>query len=92
MLGRFLWKNDINDDTITSYETQRSKCMGQDIYFGLVSVRKYLRVDKTTGKREVVSVSNRNDLPVERHIELLNLNDEGHIYFEYTEDISERLM
>lgn len=54
--------------------------MEQNIFFYLVNVRKYLRVDRETGKREVVSVSNRNALSVERHMELLNLNDEGHIY------------
>ena len=66
--------------------------MGQDIYFGLVNVRKYLRVDKETGKQEIVSVSNRNDLSVERHLKLLNLNDEGHIYLDCVEDNFEELM
>lgn len=66
--------------------------MGQDIYFGFVNVMKYLRVDKATGKREVVSVSNRNALPVERHLELLNLNDEGYIYSKCVEDDLEQLM
>ena len=66
--------------------------MVQDIYFGFVNVRKYLRVDRETGKSEVVSVSNRNDLPVGRHIELLNLNDEGHIYLDCVEDDFEELM
>lgn len=60
--------------------------MGQKIYFDFVNVRKYLRVDKETGKKEVVSVSNRNSLSVERHMELLNLNDEEHIYLECVED------
>ena len=60
--------------------------MGQNTCFKLVNVRKYLRVDKETGKSEIVSVSNRNDLPVERHLELLNLNDEGHIYLDCIED------
>ena len=59
--------------------------MRQNTCFKLVNVRKYLRVDKETGKREVVSVSNRNDLPVERHLELLNLNDERHIYLDCVE-------
>lgn len=43
-------------------------------------------------KREVVSVSNRNALSVENHLELLNLNDERHIYFECIEDDFEELM
>ena len=60
--------------------------MEQNTCYKLVNVRKYIRVDKATGKSEVVSVSNRNDLPVKHHIELLNLNDEGHIYLECVED------
>ena len=60
--------------------------MGQKIYFNFVNVRKYLREDKETGKRVVVSVTNRNALSVERHMELLNLNDEEHIYLECVED------
>ena len=65
--------------------------MRQNTCFKLVNVRKYLRVDKVTGKSEIVSVSNRNDLSVERHIELLNLNDEGHIYLDCVEDNFEEL-
>lgn len=60
--------------------------MEQNSYFNFVNARKYLRIDKKTGKREVVSVSNRNALPVEQHMELLNLNDEEHIYLECIED------
>lgn len=60
--------------------------MKQKIYFSLVNVRKYLRVDKVTGKSEIVPVTNRNVLPVDRHMELLNLNDEEHIYVECVED------
>lgn len=60
--------------------------MNQEIYFSLVDVRKYLRIDKATGESEIVPVTNRNALPVERHMELLNLNDEGHIYLECIED------
>lgn len=66
--------------------------MGQNTYFNVVNIRKYLRVDKETGKSEVVSVSNRNALSVERHMELLNLNDEGHIYLEYIENKFDNLM
>ena len=62
------------------------KYMGQKIYFNFVNVRKYLREEKETGKRAVVSVTNRNALSVERHMELLNLNDEEHIYLECVED------
>lgn len=60
--------------------------MNQKVYFSFVNVRKYLRVDKMTGEREIVPVTNRNALPVERHMELLNLNDEEHIYVECMED------
>lgn len=60
--------------------------MEQKIYFNLVNVRKYLRVDKETGESEVVSVTNRNALSVEHHMELLNLNDEKYIYLECVED------
>lgn len=60
--------------------------MEQNTFFYLVNVRKYLRVDRETGKREVVSVSNRNGLSVEHHMELLNLNDDGHIYLDCVED------
>lgn len=65
--------------------------MSQDIYFSLVNVRKYLRVDRVTGEREIVPVTNRNALPVERHMELLNLNDEEYIYLECIEDNFENL-
>lgn len=66
--------------------------MGQKIYFNLVNVRKYLRVDKETGKSEVVSVTNRNALSTEHHIELLNLNDERYIYLDCVEDNFGNLM
>lgn len=65
--------------------------MSQDIYFSLVNVRKYLRADRVTGEREIVPVTNRNALPVERHMELLNLNDEEYIYLECIEDNFENL-
>lgn len=60
--------------------------MEQKIYFNLVNVRKYLRVDKETGKSEIVSVTNRNALTVEHHMKLLNLNDEKYTYLECIED------
>ena len=65
--------------------------MSREIYFTLVNVRKYLREDRMTGEREIVPVTNRNALSVERHMELLNLNDEEHIYLECIEDNSENL-
>lgn len=65
--------------------------MNQEIYFTLVNVRKYLREDRMTGEKEIVPVTNRNALSVERHMELLNLNDEEHIYLECIEDNYENL-
>ena len=65
--------------------------MSQEIYFILVNVRKYLRVDRMTGESEIVPVTNRNALPVEHYMELLNLNDEEHIYLECIEDNFENL-
>ncbi|MDE6016742.1 MAG: hypothetical protein K2H41_13820 [Acetatifactor sp.] len=44
-----------------------------------------------TGEREIVPVTNRNDLSVKRHMELLNLNDDEHIYLECIEDSFENL-
>ncbi len=52
-------------------------------YFKQHEVRKYLRRDKSTGREEVVSVSNVNNLSVEKHMELLNLNDENYEYIAY---------
>ncbi len=65
--------------------------MSQEIYFSFVNVRKYLREDRMTGEREIVPVTNRNDLSVKRHMELLNLNDDEHIYLECIEDSFENL-
>ncbi len=60
--------------------------MRRKVYFNFVNIRKYLREDKETGEREIVSITNRNALPVERHMELLNLNAEGRIYLKCVED------
>ena len=65
--------------------------MSQEIYFTHVNVRKYLREDRMTGKREIVPVTGRNLLPVEYHVERLNLNGEEYIYLESIEDSSENL-
>ena len=65
--------------------------MSQEIYFALVNVRKYLRVDRMTGESEIVPVTNRNALSVEHHMELLNLNDDEHIYLECIEDSFDNL-
>ena len=50
-------------------------------------VRKYLRQNRETQEEEIVSVSNRNNLSVERHMELLNLNDEKYEYIQYWGDV-----
>ena len=43
---------------------------------------KYKRINKITGKSEIVTVTNRNNLSIEKHLELLNLNDLDYIYTE----------
>lgn len=52
-------------------------------YYKQHEVRKYLRRNKETTEEEIVSVSNVNNLPVKRHMELLNLNDDKHEYIDY---------
>ena len=42
--------------------------------------RKYKRTNIITDKTEIVTVTNKNNLPVEKHLELLNLNDQNNIY------------
>lgn len=44
--------------------------------------RKYKRTNKITGKSEIVTVTNRNNLSIEKHLELLNQNDLDYIYTE----------
>lgn len=44
--------------------------------------RKYKRTNKITGKSEIVTVTNRNNLSIEKHLELLNQNDLDYIYIE----------
>ena len=51
------------------------------IYMEL-STRKYKRTNKITGKSEIVTVTNRNNLSIEKHLELLNQNDLDYIYTE----------
>ena len=45
-----------------------------------VEVRKFKRRNKLTSVVDIVSVSNRNNLSVEEHLRLLNLNDKEHEY------------
>ena len=51
------------------------------IYTELLT-RKYKRTNKITGKSEIVTVTKRNNLPIEKHLELLNQNDLDYIYTE----------
>lgn len=51
------------------------------IYMELLT-RKYKRTNKITGKSEIVTVTNRNNLSIEKHLELLNQNDLDYIYTE----------
>ncbi len=61
---------------------RRYKTMQYD--YKEVEVRQFRRRNRLTGIESTVSVSNRNDLSVEEHIRLLNLNDPD---FEYMEVI-----
>ena len=47
-----------------------------------LQTRKYKRTNKITGKSEIVTVTNRNNLSIEKHLELLNQNDLDYIYTE----------
>ena len=60
---------------------QEGFCMNYS--FTQHEVRRYLRRNRKTMEEEIVSVSNVNKLPVERHMELLNLNDDRYEYIEY---------
>ena len=44
--------------------------------------RKYRWTNKITGKSEIVIMTNRNNISIEKHLELLNLNDLDYIYTE----------
>ena len=46
--------------------------------------RKYKRINLSTNKSEIVTVTNKNNLSVQQHLKLLNLNDPNHIYSEIT--------
>lgn len=46
-------------------------------------VRKYIRRNRTTLEEEIVSVSNSNNLSIEDHMALLNLNDEQYEYLDF---------
>ena len=44
--------------------------------------RKYQRTNLETGETEIVTVTNKNNLPVSKHLSLLNLNDPDYSYSE----------
>ena len=45
-----------------------------------LQTRKYKRTNIITGKTEIVTVTNKNNLPIEKHLYLLNPNDKNNIY------------
>lgn len=45
--------------------------------------RRYLRRNRETLEEETVTVSNRNNLSVEEHMRLLNLNDDKYEYISF---------
>lgn len=47
-----------------------------------LQTKKYKRINKITGKSEIVTVTNRNNLSIEKHLELLNQNDLDYTYIE----------
>ena len=50
--------------------------------FKTLPTRKYNQTNLTTGKTERVTVTNRNNLSIEKQIELLNKYDTEHLYTE----------
>lgn len=46
-------------------------------------VRKYLRRNRCTLEEDVVSVTNSNNFTIEKHMELLNMNDPKYEYIKY---------
>ena len=47
-----------------------------------LQTRKYKRTNIITCKTEIVTVTNKNNLSIEKHLELLNQNDLDYIYTE----------
>lgn len=47
-----------------------------------LQIRKYKRTNLITGETEIVTVTNRNNLSVQKHLYLLNLNDQDYSYSE----------
>lgn len=64
-------------------QTERSNSMDDiDYIYKEVETRKYRRVNLFTGKTDIVTVTNRNNLPISEHLYLLNLNDPENTYSE----------
>lgn len=51
------------------------------IYTELLT-HKYQRTNLTTDHTEIVTVTNKNNLPIQEHLRLLNLNDQNYTYKE----------
>lgn len=47
-----------------------------------LQTRKYQRTNLVTDETEIVTVTNRNNLSVQKHLNLLNLNDPDYLYSE----------
>lgn len=47
-----------------------------------LQTRKYQRTNLITGETEIVTITNRNNLSVQKHLYLLNLNDPDYLYSE----------
>lgn len=52
-------------------------------YFQEHEVRKYIRRNRETLDDKIVAVSNRNNLTIDEHIRLLNLNDDKYEYISF---------
>ena len=52
-------------------------------YFQQHETRRYLRRNRETLEEETVTVSNRNNLSVEEHMRLLNLNDDEYEHISF---------
>ena len=57
------------------------------IIYKETQMRIYLARNRKTGKTSQRRVSNRNNLSVEKHMELLNLNDSEYEYLEYLGEV-----
>ena len=72
-----LLSKSLNPHRKTSFK-ERTKIMNY-IYKELPT-RKYKRTNIITSKTKIVTVTNKNNLLIEKHLELLNLNDQNNIY------------